>query len=144
MARDTLLTYPYFNETFKIYTDSSAFQLGAVIIQKGKPITFYSIKITGSQQRYTVTDRELLSVVETLKEFRTILLGQKLRIYTDHKNLMCKFFNTDKVLIWRLILQEYGPDIEYIKGEKNIVAERLSRIPLNGNQETTQKSTYQQ
>ena len=32
VARDTLLTYPYFNEIFKIHTDASAFELGAVII----------------------------------------------------------------------------------------------------------------
>ena len=57
MARDNLLTYPYFNETFKIHTDASAFHLGAVIIQKGKPIAFYSRKITDSQQRYIATDR---------------------------------------------------------------------------------------
>ena len=40
VARDNLSTYPYFNETFKIHTNASAFQLGAVISQKGKPITF--------------------------------------------------------------------------------------------------------
>ena len=34
-------------------------------------------------------------------------------------------------------------DIEYIKVEKNIVADAISRSQLNGNQETTQKSTYQ-
>ena len=33
--------------------------------------------------------------------------------------------------------------IVYIKGEKHMVAEALSRIPLNGNQYTTQNSTYQ-
>ena len=31
VARDTLLTHPDFNETFKIHTNASAFQLGAVI-----------------------------------------------------------------------------------------------------------------
>ena len=45
VAHDTLLTYPDFNETFKIHTDASAFQLGAVIIQKGKTIAFYSGKL---------------------------------------------------------------------------------------------------
>ena len=35
----------------------------------------------------TLTEKELLSIVETLKSFRTILLGQKLRIYTDHKTV---------------------------------------------------------
>ena len=53
-------------------------------------------------------------------------------------------FNTDIVLRWRLIIEEYGTDIEYIKNEKNIVTDGLSRIPLNKNQETAQKSTYQQ
>ena len=41
------------------------------------------------------------------------------------------------MLRWRLILEEYSPDIEYIKGEKNIAADALSRLPNNGNQETT-------
>ena len=50
VARDTLLTYPDFNETFNIYTDASVFQLGAVISQKGKPVSFYSIKLTYDQQ----------------------------------------------------------------------------------------------
>ena len=118
MARYNLLTYPYFNETFKIHNDISAFQLGAVISQKVKPIALYSRKNTDSQQRHKVTERELLSIVKTLKEFRNILLGQNLRIRTDHKNLTYNNFSTDRVLIWRLILEYYGPDIKYIKGEK--------------------------
>ena len=70
VARNTLLTYLYFNETFKIHTDASAFQLGAVIIQKGRPIDFYNKKITDAQQQYKITERELLSILETLKDFR--------------------------------------------------------------------------
>ena len=56
---------------------------------------------------------------------------------------MCKIINTDIVLIRRLILKEYGPDIEYIIGEKNIIVDGLSKMPLNGNGDTTQNSTYQ-
>ena len=84
MACDTLLTYPDFNEAYKIHTNARTFQLEAVIIQKVKPINFYIRKITDSQKSYTVTEKELLSIIETLKEFRTIFIGQKLRIYTDH------------------------------------------------------------
>ena len=40
------------------------------------------------------------------------------------------------------LLEEYGPEIECIKGEKTIVTGALSIFPLNGNQDTTQKSTY--
>ena len=81
---DTLLTFLDFNETFKIHTDASVFQLVAVIINKGKPIALYSRKLTDAQKRYTLTERELLRIVETLKEFRVILLDHKLRFYTSH------------------------------------------------------------
>ena len=65
-----------------------------------------------------------------------------MRIYTYNKNITCKCFNTGIVLRWILIIEDYGPGIEYIKDEKNIGADELSRLPSNGNQETTQKSTY--
>ena len=67
MARNNLFTYPDLNETFKIHTNSSNLQLGAVIIQKGKPIALYGRKLTDSQKSYTVIERELLRIFETLK-----------------------------------------------------------------------------
>ena len=67
MARDTLLTYPDSNENFKIHTNASEFKVGAVILQKGNPIAFYSKKRTEAHQRYTVTERELLCIIETMK-----------------------------------------------------------------------------
>ena len=65
-----------------------------------------------------------------------------MRIYTDHKNITCNFFNTDRVLRWRPILEEYGPDIEYIQGDKNIVADAPPTFPINRNQDNTQQSIY--
>ena len=143
MDHNNLLTNLYFNETFQINIDASAFQLGAVISQKVKLIDFYSRKLTFAQQRYTGTEKRPLSIVETLKKIRTILLGKKIRICTDNKHLTCKSFNNDRVLRWRLILEYYGPDIEYIKYEKNMVTDALSRFSLNVNQDTTNNSTYQ-
>ena len=70
----------------------------------------------------------LLAIVETLKEFKNILLGQQIRVYTDHKNLTYKQFNTDRVLRWRLILEEFSPELVYIKGQNNIIADALSRL----------------
>ncbi len=90
MARETILAYPNFDKPFEIHTDASAYQLGAVISQDGKPIAFYSRKLTPTQMRYTTTERELLSIVETFKDFRTILMGQQLIVHTDHENLTYK------------------------------------------------------
>ena len=74
--RETLLSFPDFNKEFHIYTDASDYQLGAVIMQDHKPLAFYSRKMNGAQRRYTTGEQELLSIVETLKEFKNILLGQ--------------------------------------------------------------------
>jgi RNase H-like domain found in reverse transcriptase len=68
--------------------------------------------------------------VETLKDFRNILLGHRIVVHTDHKNLTCKNFNTERVMRWRLLLEEYGPELHYIKGEHNIVADALSRLDM--------------
>ena len=88
---EVLLGYPDFNAPFEIHNDASKFELGAVISQKCKPIAFYSRKMNSSQHNYTTTEKELLSIVETLKEFRNILLGHQITVYTDHKNLTHKF-----------------------------------------------------
>ena len=91
---------------FEKYTDASNLQLGAVIAQNNKPI---SRKLNLAQRRYTTTECELLAIVETLKEFRTILLGHKILVYTDHKDLTYTNFNTGRAMRCRLILEEYGP-----------------------------------
>ena len=131
IARETLLTYPDFNKAFEIHTDASKVQLGACISQEGKPVAFYSRKLNPAQTRYTTTERELLSIVETLKEFRNILLGQEIIVHTDHENLTYKNFNSDRVMRWRLFIEEYSPNLKYIKGEENVVADALSRLPLS-------------
>lgn len=130
VSKETLLSYPNFRLPFDIYTDASKTQLGAVISQNNRPIAFYSRKLSAAQTRYTTMERELLAIVETLKEFRNILLGQKIQVYTDHQNLTYKHFNTERVMRWRLLIEEFGPEFNYIKGPKNIVADALSRLSL--------------
>ena len=37
-----------------------------------------------------------------------IISGQELIIYTEYNNLTCKHLKTDRLLRWRIILEEYG------------------------------------
>jgi hypothetical protein len=69
MARETILAYPNFEIPLDIHTDASAYQLGACISRKGKPVALYSRKLTPAQTQHTTTERELLSIAEALKEF---------------------------------------------------------------------------
>ena len=139
LSKETLLRYPDFSKEFEIHTDASKAQLGTKMAQGGQPIAFYSRRLTDAQTRYTTTERELLAIVETLKEFRSILLGQKIVIHTDHKNLTYANFNTDRVIRWRLIIEEYGPELQYVEGPKNVVADALSRLGLKDNPEFKDK-----
>ena len=75
LSKDTLLAYPDFSKPFEIHTNASKVQLGAVISQNSKLIAFYSRKLSPAQTRYTTTERELLAILETLKEFQNVLLG---------------------------------------------------------------------
>eukprot|EP00804_Cyclotella_cryptica_P011980 CCRYP_004452-RA/>CCRYP_004452-RA protein AED:0.26 eAED:0.42 QI:0/0/0/1/0/0/3/0/454 len=124
IARDVTLVYPDYSQGFDIYTDSSKYQLGAVITQNNRPLAFFSRKLSQAQQKYRVTEQELLARVETLKEFKGMLWGQQITVYTDHKNLM----QDALVYRWRLLLEEYGPTIVYIKGIHNTVADAISRL----------------
>ena len=130
IARDVLLAYPNYSEVFEIYTDASTRQLGAVITQNGRILAFFSRKLSDTQTRYSITELELLSIVECLKEFKGMLWGQRIKVYTDHKNLMrdALGFTCNRVYRWRLLLEEYNPEIVYIKGEDNTVADAISRL----------------
>ena len=102
--------------------------LGAVISQNNKPIAFYSSKFQPAQRQYTTTEHKLFSIIKTFKEFKNILLGQQIVVYIDHKNLTYKNFTMECIMRWRLLIVEFGPPIEYIKGPTNIVANVLSRL----------------
>ena len=116
IMQDTMLAFPDFSKTFHIHTDSSDYQLGAVIMQNNKPLAFYSRKLNDAQKRYSTGEQELLSIVETLKEFKNILLGQSITVHTDHKNLLYEKTCSDRVIRWRLLIEEFAPTFQHIQG----------------------------
>ena len=59
-----------------------------------------------------------------------MLWGQQIKVYTDHKNLIQDVLGhtSDRIYQWWLLLEEYGPEIIYIKGIHNIVADAILHL----------------
>ncbi len=125
------MAYPDYSKVFEIYTNVSSKKLGAVLTQENRPIAFFSWKLSTTQRKYSVTKIELLAIVKTLKEFKGMLWGQSIKVYTDHANFIRDALlgmTSDRVYRWRLLLEEYGPKIVYIKGIHNTIADAISRL----------------
>jgi hypothetical protein len=69
-------------------------------------------------------------------EYKNILLGYPIIVFTDHKN---NTFNglkaSDRVLrtCWLLLLEEYGVTFDFLPGKKNVatLADALSRLDID-------------
>ena len=144
IAKATMLAFPDFSKPFDLHTDSSDYQLGSVLSQDDKPIAFFSRKLNTAQLNYTVTDKELLGITESLKHFRHILLGNVIKVYTDHKNLTYAGtnFNSDRRLRQRLLIEEYGAELIFVAGNINVVTDGMSRLDFETNHEKRSNVTY--
>ena len=106
-------------------------------MQNGLPVAYYSKKLNSAQFNYSTIDKELLSIVMTLREFRSMLLGAKLTIHTDHLNILTLGDSSQRRLQWISYVDEYGPTIEHIEGSKNVIADHFSRMPLVSDKPTS-------
>lgn len=134
LITEPILQYPNFEKTFILTTDASNEAIGSVLSQ-GKigedlPIAYYSRTLNKAECNYSTSEKELLSIVDSVKHFRPYLFGQKFTIVTDHKPLTwlmnCKD-PSSRLVRWRLKLLEYDYEIVYKQGKLNRNADALSR-----------------
>lgn len=128
LAHNVWLAFPDYSRTFHVFADASGRQIGGVIVQGKRIIACFSRSLTDTQRKYSTMEWELLSVVEILKEYRTMLLGFPVTIHTDHKNLLYPQESSLRVKRWKLLLEEYRLSVQYVPGVQNIGADAFSRL----------------
>ena len=137
LASTESLAHPIPNcTTYQLVTDSSQFCVGAALHQivdsKPIPIGFFSKKLSDSQKRYSTFDRELLAAYLAVLHFKPFIEGRNVTLFTDHKPITSAFKSqstakSDKQQRQLSVLTEYITDIQFIKGDQNVVADCLSR-----------------
>ncbi|PAA51672.1 hypothetical protein BOX15_Mlig023015g11 [Macrostomum lignano] len=135
LTQAPVLQLPDFSRPIVISCDSSAVALGAVLSQERDgqelPVAYASRTLSKAERNYSTTDRELLAIVWSLKQFRMYLSNScKIQVFTDHKpitGLLNAKEPTGRLARWLQLIQEFPLEILYRPGKENIVPDTLSR-----------------
>ncbi|KAK3006209.1 hypothetical protein RJ639_017450 [Escallonia herrerae] len=113
-----------------VHTDASDFALGGVLMQECYPVAYESRKLNEAERRYTIHEKELLTVVHCLRVWRHYLLGFSFIVWTDNiavSHFLSQSKLTSKQTRWQELLAEFNFMLEYRAGSTNSVADTLSR-----------------
>ncbi|GMJ13949.1 hypothetical protein HRI_005064100 [Hibiscus trionum] len=124
-----------FNAEFSIEIDASEGGVGAVLVQKGRPLAFFSRGLGVRHQELSVYEKEMLVVLMAVRKWSAYLVGRHFKIKTDHQSL--KFLAENQAVTttqqkWVVKMLGYDYEVVYRKGSSNIVADVLSRKPRGG------------
>jgi hypothetical protein len=82
-----LLQLSDFNKTFELECDANGIGLGGVLLQDGKPIAYFSEKLSGPILNYSTYDKELYALVRILETWHHYLWPKEFVIHSDHESL---------------------------------------------------------
>ncbi|KAK1574156.1 hypothetical protein QYE76_019011, partial [Lolium multiflorum] len=125
-----LLALPDFNKQFEIECDASGIGIGGVLMQEGRPIAYFSEKLSGAKLNYPIYDKELYALIRVLEVWQHYLWPKEFIIHSDHEAL--KYLKAQSTLHKRLakwveFIESFPYIIKHKKGKDNIVADALSR-----------------
>lgn len=110
--------------------DACGVGIGAVLSQEGKPIAYFSEKLSGPRQKWSTYDQEFYAVFRALKHWEHYLLQDQFVLYTNHQAL--KYINSLKNISkmharWVTYLQQFPFTLKPKSGVQNKPADALSR-----------------
>ncbi|XP_077538135.1 uncharacterized protein LOC144150167 [Haemaphysalis longicornis] len=128
-----------------VTTDASDVGIGAVLQQRYgsrlETIAFASRTLSETERKYSVGEREALACLFACEKWHIFLWGRRFTLRTDHQAVVALLAAGDsgrrplRISRWSARLLYYNFDIEYCKGSENLVADALSRLPIQTGQE---------
>lgn len=137
LCNTVTLKLPNRRGRFSVTCDASNYAVGYYLEQtdesgKRRPVAFGGKKLSKAEVNYSTTEKECLAVVEALKAYRPYLLANEFDLYTDHQSLKWLLSRTKEHSgrLWRWVdkIREFQYVVKHIAGNKNVVADALSRI----------------
>ena len=141
------LALPRWDRRFIIHSDASTTGIGAVLCQENddgleQPISYYGRVLTPAESRYTVSELELLALVQCIKVWRAYLwsyTGKPFLAVVDHGALLWLSTAKDtagggpasRLNRWYLQLQEYNFEVKHRPGKIHHDADMISRMQGN-------------
>jgi hypothetical protein len=125
-----LLSLPNFGNTFEIECDASGVGIRGMLIQEGRPIAYFSEKLSGPTLNYFVYDKELYALVRSLETWQHYLLPEEVIIHSDNeslKHLKGQLKLNKRHAKWSEIIEYFLYFVKYMKGKDNVVVDALSR-----------------
>ncbi|GJT02811.1 retrotransposon-related protein [Tanacetum coccineum] len=131
LSQAPILVLPNFEDMFIVEADASNVGISAVLMQNGKPLSYFSRKLGPLMRLAATYQKELFAVVEAVYKWRQYLLGRCFTIRTDHmslKELMQQVIQTPLQQKYVQKLMGFDFAIEYKTGTTNVVAYAFSRV----------------
>jgi hypothetical protein len=76
MTTPPVLIVPNFTLPFYLETNASGKGLGAILMQQGRPIAYFTKAIGPKALALSIYEKEALAILESLKKWRHYLLGK--------------------------------------------------------------------
>ena len=130
-----VLAHPDPDQPYELVVDASMLGCGAILVQAGRPVAYYSSKFSPAEVNYTTSEQEMLAVIKALKEWRCYLEGCKgLTVVTDHNPNVyfpTKVHLSRRQARWLEFMSRFTFDWKHTPGVSN-PADALSRLPFVG------------
>ena len=101
-----------------------------MLLQDGKPVAYFSEKLSGPSLNYSTYDKELYALVRTLETWQHYLWPTEFVIHSDHESL--KHIKSQAKLNhrhakWVKFIKTFPYVIKHKKDKENVIVDALSR-----------------